>query len=119
MVSQDVDMAVENCTVAMVDQDEEVAQPMGFRCCPLGVQYYSKEPVEEFATLEMDIEVPTESGELETIPCHGAVVHCEQTDNSGMYRVWVLFVDLDKDVRDRLECMSSEKGLRCVHCMNF
>ncbi len=106
-------------SVSVVGSDDEVEQPVGFRCCPLGVQYYSTSPMEEFSTLEMDIQVPDEKGTTEKITCHGAVVHCERPDEESLYRIWVLFVDLDKDVRSRLECVSSEKALRCEHCMNF
>ncbi len=94
-------------------------QPDHFRICPLGMQFYSSEEVPEYVLLDLKITVlDAERGTVD-LACTGAVVLSRFEPDCGLYRVWVVYVDLDDEKRDILTCTCKEKNLLCPHCMNF
>lgn len=113
MVDQDV-------LVFCGEEDDPAPQPETFRCCPLGVQFYSRGDVPHFRIMDLNLKVP-ESGVADAldIQCRGVVVHSQHDRKSDLYRIWVLFMDLKPEVADRLKCTTKKKNLTCPHCANF
>ena len=99
--------------------DATEKQPETFRFCPLGVQFYSREALPEFHQLEMDLK-GAEGIELPSgARCEGVVVQSQFDARRGLYRNWILFLDLPEELRRRFHCFAKESGSLCPHCMNF
>lgn len=102
-------------------EGEAVPQPESFRCCPLGLQFYSKRELPTYRVLELQIKVPAaEPGGEETLSdCSGVVVHSQYDSERDLYRTWVMFADLPAETRERFRCMSKESNFLCPHCENY
>ncbi|MBN1270362.1 MAG: hypothetical protein JXB04_12295 [Kiritimatiellae bacterium] len=97
----------------------EIRQPALFRCCPLGVQFYSPRNVKPYRVLQVRLAL-TPAGKLpDEVDCAGVVVHCEKMNGSDMFRVWVYFLDLPAPVRDHLHCLARRSETLCPFCENF
>jgi hypothetical protein len=96
-----------------------VRQPDTFRCCPLGLQFYSPKELPSYQVLEFKVKAPSDAAAGVPVDCSGVVVHSQYEDKRGMYRVWVAFLDLDEGVRRGLECFAKDAKLTCPHCMNY
>lgn len=94
-------------------------QPQTFQMCPLGLQFHTTRPMEEFTTLALDIDVPGGGGTTEKITCTGAVVRCQRVPHEDRYRVWVKFLDLPKETSERIRCASKDGLHLCSYCENF
>ena len=104
----------------VLDERESVQQPDNFRVCPLGIQLYSPKPLPEFEILEFRITIPGQrNAQAEDIQCTGVVVRCAKDGDPSCYRIWVKFLDLPEDKRNRLECLSKTAKLTCPYCENF
>lgn len=103
----------------LAEPAEAVTQPDDFHLCPLGLQFYSVTPVELFTLLQVDIEAPDDQGMRRPVSCSGAVVHCRPDQQSGRHRVWIQFLDLPNDVRERIRCTARNGHLLCAYCENF
>jgi len=117
-VSQDSLAAQKTPVTVFTGKKNAVAQPDGFRVCPMGVQLYSKRRIKEYELLEFTMDAPSANGRSKKITCTGVVVHC-QPDKKSMYRVWVKFLDLPEDARKQVECVSKKSKLLCPYCENF
>ncbi len=106
--------------VVVLTGDEGVAtpQPETFRCCPLGVQFYSKQKLAPYRILDVQLAFPDENGG-QPVHCSGVVVHCRKVHAEELYRVWVMFSDLSKELRSKLACVSNKAQVKCPHCENF
>lgn len=102
-----------------VDHDTPQHQPDTFNMCPLGLQFYSQRPYEEFQLFEMQVDVPREGSDPERVTCTGAVVRCQLEPTDGRYRVWVKFVDLPEPTRERIRCTAVNGQHLCAYCENF
>jgi len=102
-------------------EGEEVRQPDTFRCCPLGLQFYSKRELPTYRVLELQVRVPDrDEKEAPTlIDCSGVVVHSQWDPEKNMYRTWVMFADLPEEMRERFRCISKESDFLCPHCENY
>jgi hypothetical protein len=96
-----------------------MAQPDHFRICPLGIQFYSPSEVPEYVVLDLEIAVSDHDGSVLDLSCTGVVVLSRYESEYGLYRIWVMYVDLDDEKRNILTCTCKEKNLLCPHCMNF
>lgn len=90
-----------------------------FRVCPLGLQFYSPKKVPDFRVMNFRMQVAQKKGAAEEVVCSGVVVHCQQEKDSGLYRVWVKFLDLPEDGGARLQCAAKNADAICPHCENF
>ena len=95
-----------------------IKQPGTFRCCPLGVQFYSHSDIPMYSVMEIKLDFPVED---QTVPidCSGVVVYSEFDKKSGMYRIWVTFLDLDEEKKKRLKCLGKCTETLCPHCENY
>lgn len=100
-------------------EDESQLQPESFRCCPLGVQFYSPHEIEPYKIMELDLQFPGEGTEALTARCCGVIVQSAFDRAKDMYRVWMMFTDLPPDVQQRLKCVSKKAGTQCPHCENY
>jgi len=100
-------------------KQDPIAQPEGFRVCPLGVQFYSRKALEEYELMEFKLDLPRNGHPPETVTCSGVVVHCQPTGSSGLYRIWIKFLDLPTDQQSRIQCMAKDGKHLCPHCENF
>ena len=98
---------------------EAVPQPATFRCCPLGVQFYTPEAVEKYKVLEVKLDIPKDGDETEAVLCSGVVVHCQDDTDTGLHRIWVFFLDVPELVRNHLRCIAKESEFLCPFCENF
>lgn len=98
---------------------EAVPQPATFRCCPLGVQFYTPEEVEKYKVLEVKLQVPSPNNDMKEVLCSGVVVHCQEDGETGLYRIWVFFLDVPELVRNHLHCIAKESEFLCPFCENF
>lgn len=97
-----------------------VAQPNEtFRVCPLGLQFYSPKKVDNFRVMDFKMKVASQNGGATEVACAGVVVHCQQEKASGLYRVWVKFMDLAADKSASLKCVAKDADAICPHCENF
>lgn len=101
-----------------VDSDHGVRQPATFRCCPLGVQFYSERQVPQYSILNFTLSIP-ENPHLAKVECSGAVVHCEKLNGDVNYRIWLYFLDLPETARPHLHCFAKEASFLCPFCENF
>ena len=95
-------------------------QPVTFRCCPLGIQFYTDDPLQEDLMLEVAVDVPGgEDGKRQKISCCGVVVQSVLENPRNSYRNWIYFVDLAPDIKDRLHCFAKDSDHLCPFCENF
>ncbi len=119
MENQDVVTSEVACDVLVhVGSDEGVKQPDLFRCCPLGVQFYSDNEVDPYSILNFTLNLP-DNPEQDEITCSGAVVHCDQVEGDYKYRIWLYFLDLPENARTHLHCFAKEASFLCPFCENF
>jgi hypothetical protein len=114
------DTMVDQDVLVFCGEDDPAPQPDTFRCCPLGVQFYSKGDVPQFRLMDLNLKVPEGAKDTKLdIRCRGVVVHSQHDRKSDLYRIWVLFVDLKPAVAAKLKCVTKKKNLTCPHCENF
>jgi hypothetical protein len=105
-------------TVFMGDGDA-VHQPRTFRLCPLGMQFYSRTPMDECCLLEFKLDLPRPHRKPETISCCGIVVNCRCEKEPSLFRVWIKFLDLPPPAQHRLSCLAKSSEYLCPFCENF
>ncbi|MBU0677071.1 MAG: hypothetical protein KJ626_03065 [Verrucomicrobia bacterium] len=104
--------------VVFLNDEKAVKQPEGFRCCPLGIQFFSEKPVEQYRIVSFRLEIP-QGQNSSSVECAGTIVKSIRDDDSGMYRNWISFLDIPDEIRSDLECKSRESGLFCPYCQNY
>lgn len=93
-------------------------QPEGFRCCPLGAQFFSDVELTPYNTVSFRLDDPA-SGPGAVIECQGVVVNCVPVADSAEYKIFVYFVDLNAEHQARLSALAKTSGLICPYCENF
>jgi hypothetical protein len=103
--------------------DENNAQSSDtFRLCPLGIQFYSKKPLNEFDLFEFSLDLDekkTKKKSAVPVTCTGAVVRCQKDKDNGLYRVWIQFIDLPEATRKKIKCVARDGKTLCSYCENF
>lgn len=94
-------------------------QPETFRCCPLGVQFYSSEELPLYKVMAMSLNLPSSKGPAEKFEATGVVVQSRFEPVRNQHRIWIMFADLPDSVAAKLKCISKETGSQCPHCMNY
>jgi hypothetical protein len=107
-----------NDIVIHFGDDSPVRQPRNFRCCPLGIQFYTENEIDRYSILDFKINLPSNPG-TKNVNCSGAVVHCDMQESCGLYRIWLYFLDLPEDARPHLHCFAKESNVLCPFCENF
>lgn len=102
-----------------VEHEPAQQQPSTFALCPLGVQFYAPQPIEEFKQVELDVEVTDAQGVARKVACKGAVVRCQHEEDAQRYRIWVKFFALPEETRESIRCTSKSGQLLCEYCENF
>ena len=102
-----------------VDPDHPQDQPSTFNLCPLGVQFYSPTPLDEFKLLELDVDVTDEKGNPTKVTCKGAVVRCQREPEPDRYRIWVKFIEMPANVGESIRCAAKKGQHLCTYCENF
>ena len=106
--------------VFMNDRDA-MPQPSTFQLCPLGCQFYSDKPLDDFTLLEFNLQLPPDAATEPCCPCTcvGAVVKCQRDPAESRYRVWVKFVDLPEQAKNKIRCEARKGQHLCCYCENF
>lgn len=99
--------------------DPAAVQPETFRFCPLGLQFYSRKALPEYQQMELSLQGAEGVDLPPDTRCEGIVVQCRFDSRRGLYRSWILFLDLPDDLRRRFQCVAKDAGSLCPHCMNF
>ncbi|MGD9873442.1 MAG: hypothetical protein AB7T27_04145 [Kiritimatiellia bacterium] len=102
-----------------IDQSDCFNQPGTFRCCPLGMQFYSDQQMEEELILEVALDIPGEGKTHQKVSCSGVVVQSVLDNPRNAYRNWVYFIDLAPGIKEQLQCFAKESKLLCPFCENF
>ena len=105
--------------VFLEGESRGVRQPVAFQCCPLGVHFYSRRPVELYRLVEFTMAVPDASSGERHISCVGVVAGSAFDVGTSMYRICVKFLDVPEEARQQLEHFSRGAGLLCPYCENF
>ena len=105
--------------VVSLDKAGDAMQPDSFRCCPLGLQFYSRKKLDIYKVMKMDLQVPGRAKTKGTFAAEGVVVHAQYDEKQSMYRTWIMFTDLPDEAASRLKCMTKKTGLQCPHCENY
>ena len=106
--------------VVKLNRRPAVLQPSEtFRVCPLGLQFYSPEKVSDFKVMNFRMQMGPSGGASSEVSCSGVVVHCQKEKDSGLFRVWVKFLDLAEDKGSQLKCAAKDADAICPHCENF
>ncbi len=102
-----------------VNGHEHAHEESTFRCCPLGLQFYSKTDLEPFKILMFQLSMTEPTGQEWSERCEGIVVQSVFDPRRGEYRIWVLFSSVDPEFRERLKCTSKQARMQCPYCENF
>ncbi|HNS81232.1 MAG TPA: hypothetical protein PKM67_07225 [Kiritimatiellia bacterium] len=118
MIKQNVDPGRNDVSICL-DQSGTFRQPVTFRCCPLGIQFYTDDALQEDLMLEVAVNLPDADGHMQKICCCGVVVQSVLEDTCKGYRNWVYFVDLAPSIKQQLHCLAKESEFLCPYCENF
>ncbi len=108
-----------NDVLVYCGEGEGVRQPDDFRCCPLGLQFYTERELPSYELMDLSLQLPGSGGETSSLNCTGVVVYSQLEPQSGMHRVWVAFLDVPESVRTNLRCLAEDSSFLCPHCENF
>ncbi len=112
-------MAITTSVNVVFEEDPRVPQQNTFRCCPLGLQFFSPRKHADGTFLQISFAHPGGTQEDEALQCEGMVVYSEREEDSPLYRHWVFFLDLPESVRKELQCLTDDMESRCPWCENF
>ena len=84
---------------------EGVQQPHTFRFCPLGIQFYSPKPLDEFQVLNFKLKVTQPGNGASEINCNGVVVECRGDRHTG-YLVSLVLTGLSRQSQERLNMLA-------------
>lgn len=102
-----------------VDGEEAMKQPATFRCCSLGVQFYSPNEFDLYKVLDITFCLADQPDAPSEIACSGIVVHCQKETASDLFRVWIFFTDMPDSTRNHLHCIAKESNTLCPFCENY
>lgn len=102
-----------------VEGDAAEKQAEHFRCCPLGVQFYSRKKLPLYRVMQLDLHLPGAAGAHNAFQATGVVVESKRVPDRKQYRVWIMFTDIPDSVAAQLKCVSKETATQCPHCMNY
>ena len=70
------------------DEEEGVAQPVTFRCCPLGIELYHHRELPLYELVEFTLEVPAlDEVPVQTISCTGIVADCSPDSTTDLFHI--------------------------------
>lgn len=87
-----------------------------FQCCHIGMVFYSSDQIDDYRQMEFNLSLLEDSGDKIPINCKGVVVDSSYEEDRAMFKTYLLYTEIDEDVRDRLRRLSKEKDLRCPFC---
>ena len=119
MTSQQEPTSPEGALVYIGEGDCTHQAPQSFQLCPLGFQFYSCRPLEEFTMVDFALNIPGATDSNEPVKCTGAVVRCEQDKSNNRYRIWIKFLDLPDGAKEHIRCISQNGKHLCCFCENF
>lgn len=88
-------------------------------CCHLGATFFSEEPMEEYREMAFLITVQPSDKQDTTIRCNGVVVASEFEDEPAMYKISLLYTNIDVHSQKRLKLFAEGNKLTCPHCQSF
>lgn len=92
------------------------SNPRPSASAPSALQFYSPRKLTDLSLLEFNLNVP---GGGKAVKCTGAVVRCQHQRKDKRYRVWVQFLDLPAEAREKIRCVSRDGKHLCCYCENF
>lgn len=84
-----------------------------FVCCPHGVQFRSKDKLEQDKIFSMTLHLP-KGEEFSEVSCTGMVVDSEPMADA--YNNLIYFLDLPESAREHIACMSAQSSSLCSQC---
>ncbi len=119
MAQEEAVSEMSNVLVYMNGHDA-TRQPGTFQFCPLGIQFYVREPLQQYEVLECRVNITGgDSDASNNVICTGLVVNCCLDPETELYRVWVKFIDLPLQSCAHIQRLSRENQLLCSFCENF
>ena len=120
-MADDIDFLPEEEVVVFMGGEDGLAQPDTFQFCPLGIQFYARDPIPECTLIGLTLSLPAAQGEESTeVECTGVVAQCcEASQKAGMHRIWVKFMDIDETTVERIRHLTTSRRFVCPFCANF
>lgn len=98
-------------------EDKGVRQPGTVQFGPLGVQIYNRKKVPMYELIEFTMELPDTPED--TITCTCIVANTEFDSVSGLYRIWMQFLDLPTSACERVHAITRTSKDLCPFCKNY
>ncbi len=98
---------------------QALPQPNSFRLCPLGIQIYNRREVPLYELMEFTMEIPMNGTEPEQFTCTCLVVNCQFEEESGLYRLWMKFLDMPESLCGKIHQITKTSKYLCPFCANF
>lgn len=119
--SDEIKFADEKDVLVYLGDHDGIRQPRTFQLCPLGVQLYTCEPVQECCLIDLTLTLPTADGlDEEQVTCTGLVAQCLPSQNgTQLFRIWVKFLDLAPETIERIRVLTADRKFTCPFCINF
>lgn len=121
IAADEIEFEPEKEVLVFLGNQDGIRQPHTFQLCPLGVQLYTSNPVQECLLIDLKLALPALDGEgEEEVSCTGLVAQCLPSQNGkDLYRVWVKFLDLAPDLVERIRILTTDRKFICPFCRNF
>lgn len=119
--TNEIEFEPEKEVLVFLGNQDGTRQPDTFRLCPLGVQLYTANPVEECQLIDLKLSLPTADGESEeSVACTGLVAQCLPSQNGkNLFRIWIKFLDLAPETIERIRVLTTDRKFICPFCNNF
>lgn len=101
------------------DDGQAVQQPNSFQLCPLGLQVFNRREVPLYELMEFTMEIPGAAGAAEHFTCTCLVVNCQFDEPSGLYRLWMKFLDMPESACSKIHQLTRTSKYLCPYCVNF
>ena len=99
-------------------EDEVVRQPGTIQFGPTGVQIYNRKNFPMYELIEFTMELSSDKPE-DAIRCTGIVANTEFDSVSGLYRIWMQFLDLPTSACERVHAITRTSKDLCPFCKNY
>ncbi len=116
-----IEFEQEKEVLVFLGNQDGTRQPDTFQFCPLGVQLYTDNPIEECRLIDLQLSLPAVDGVgEETVACTGLVAQCLPSQNGkNLFRVWIKFLDLEPETSERIRVLTTDRKFICPFCCNF
>jgi hypothetical protein len=88
-------------------------------CCHLGAAFLSETPIDEYSEMDFQIKLNASGQNGSEIHCKGVVVASAFEDEQEMYKIYLLYTNIDIQSQKKLKIFAEGNKLTCPHCRSF